>query len=85
MVKGLQKEKQQRRQVVHKAGDLSGLLEDLGPGQKLNDKFVLADILPVEYGGSNGSLEELTSYWRQEVEGASEWLTLQVHCTAALQ
>jgi len=36
LVKGLQKEKMQRRQVVHPQGDYSGLVEDLGKGLFFN-------------------------------------------------
>ena len=32
LVKGLQKEKMQRRQTIHPQGDLTGLHEDLGTG-----------------------------------------------------
>merc|ERR1712012_599675 len=67
LVKGLQKEKMQRRQVVHPQGDYSGLVEDLGK-----------DILPVEYGGTNGSVEDLAQFWRKEVEASAEWLKTQV-------
>jgi len=66
LVKGLQKEKMQRRQVVHPQGDYSGLVEDLGK-----------DILPVEYGGTNGSVEDLAQFWKKEVEASAEWLTTQ--------
>jgi len=66
LVKGLQKEKIQRRYVVHPQGDYSGLVEDLGK-----------DILPVEYGGTNGCLDELTKFWKKEVEASQDWLKIQ--------
>jgi len=66
LVKGLQKEKMQRRQVVHPQGDYTSLLEDLGE-----------DILPMEYGGTNGCLEELAKFWKKEVEASQDWLKLQ--------
>lgn len=48
IVKGLMKKKMQERLVVHPKGDYSKLVEDLG-----------ADILPKEYGGTNGTLKDL--------------------------
>jgi len=66
MVKGLQKEKMKRRQVMHPAGDMSGLVEDLG-----------TEILPKEYGGTNGSVEELKVYWKRQVESQRDWLLEQ--------
>jgi len=66
LVKGLQKEKMQRRQVVHPQGDYSGLVDDLGK-----------EILPTEYGGTNGCLDELTKFWKREVEASHDWLKLQ--------
>jgi len=66
LVKGLQKEKMQRRQVIHPQGDYTGLVEELGK-----------DILPTEYGGTNGCLDDLTKFWKAEVEASQEWLKLQ--------
>jgi len=66
MVKGLQKEKMQRRQVVHPQGDYIGLVDDLGK-----------EILPTEYGGTNGCLDDLTKFWKREVEASHDWLKLQ--------
>ena len=57
MIQGMQKQKMRERTHVHKAGDLSKLHEDVG-----------LDILPVEYGGTNGTIEELTRYWKRRVE-----------------
>lgn len=56
LVQGMQKEKMRARTRVHLAGDLTALQEDLG-----------TDILPAEYGGTNGTLAELTDYWKAEV------------------
>merc|ERR1712037_626134 len=53
IIQGMQKEKMRQRTKVHKAGDLSALHEDVG-----------TEILPVEYGGTNGTLAELTAYWK---------------------
>jgi len=53
---GSKKKKMQERTVVHKAGDLTKLHEDLG-----------TEILPADYGGSNGTIAELKEYWKTEV------------------
>ena len=66
MVRGLQDEKMRNRQTVHKAGDLTKLHEDIG-----------REILPIEYGGTNGTLEELRVYWKNEVERNRDWLIEQ--------
>merc|ERR550519_1778682 len=66
MVRGLQKEKQRSRQVMHVPGQVDKLVEDLGE-----------DVLPKEYGGNNGTLEELKLYWKEQVEGQREWLLRQ--------
>jgi len=63
MVKSLQEEKMRNRNTVHKTGDLSKLHEDLGK-----------EILPTEYGGTNGTIEELKTYWKKEVEANRDWL-----------
>ncbi len=47
LFKGLMKKKVQERMRVHPRGDLTGLVEDLG-----------TDILPEDYGGTNGTLEQ---------------------------
>ena len=54
-------QKMRDRSLVHKTGDLSRLQEDVG-----------LDILPQEYGGSNGTIEELTNYWKKRVEDSKE-------------
>ena len=36
------------------------------------------DILPAEYGGTNGCLDDLTKFWKREVEASHDWLKLQV-------
>ena len=38
----------------------------------------VTDILPTEYGGTNGCLDDLTKFWKAEVEASQEWLKLQV-------
>ncbi|KMQ97144.1 alpha-tocopherol transfer protein [Lasius niger] len=37
-------------------------------------KDMPANILPVEYGGSDGTIQELTEYWKKVVEENREWL-----------
>ncbi|XP_004929250.1 alpha-tocopherol transfer protein-like isoform X2 [Bombyx mori] len=37
-------------------------------------KYIPKDILPVEYGGSGGSIEEIIDYWRKKVKEYSDWL-----------
>ena len=32
----------------------------------------------MEYGGTNGSVEDLAQFWKKEVEASAEWLTTQV-------
>ena len=66
MFESFQKEKMRKRNHVHAKGDLSKMQEDLG-----------LDILPKEYGGTNGTVEELTKYWIEEVDRNREWLIEQ--------
>eukprot|EP00092_Neocalanus_flemingeri_P023117 GFUD01025065.1.p1 GENE.GFUD01025065.1~~GFUD01025065.1.p1 ORF type:complete len:185 (-),score=61.12 GFUD01025065.1:187-702(-) len=66
MVEGFQKEKMKKRNHVHPKGDMSKMQEDLG-----------LDILPKEYGGTNGTVEELTNYWLGEIEKNRDWLIEQ--------
>ena len=32
----------------------------------------------MEYGGTNGSVEDLAQFWKKEVEASVEWLKTQV-------
>jgi len=57
MIQSMQKQKMRDRTQVHKTGDLTKLHEDVG-----------LDILPIEYGGTNGTIEDLTKYWKKKVE-----------------
>jgi len=66
LVQSLQKEKMRERNIVHKAGDFSKLLEDLGP-----------EVLPREFGGESCTIAELTEYWKHEVESQGEWFREQ--------
>ena len=63
MYQRLKKQKMRERSHVHKVGDLSKLHEDVG-----------LDILPVEYGGKNGTIEELTEYWKKKAEDNKDFL-----------
>ncbi|XP_071627547.1 retinol-binding protein pinta-like [Temnothorax longispinosus] len=38
-------------------------------------KDIPAEILPVEYGGNDGTIQELTEYWKKLIEENSGWLT----------
>ena len=62
-VTALQDEKMRGRNVVHKPGDLTKLHEAVG-----------REILPIEYGGTNGTLVGVTAYWKNEVEQHRDWL-----------
>jgi len=66
LVKSLQKEKMRQRMVVHKVGDLTMLQDMLGK-----------EVLPKEYGGSSYSREDLTRFWKDEVERRRTWLMEQ--------
>jgi len=47
---------------VHPIGKNQGLVEDLG-----------AEVLPVEYGGTGGSLAEITEFWLTEAVKQKDW------------
>jgi len=66
MFEGFQKEKMRQRNHVHPKGDLSKMQEDVG-----------LDILPKEYGGTNGTIDELTDYWMKRMEEKRDWLMEQ--------
>jgi len=66
MFEGFQKEKMKARNHVHPKGDLSKMQEDVG-----------LDILPKEYGGTNGTIAELTDYWVKQMDDKREWLIEQ--------
>ena len=66
MVQNFQKQKMKERNHVHPMGDLSAMQADIG-----------MDVLPKEYGGTNGSLEELTLYWAEMTEAKRDWLMEQ--------
>jgi hypothetical protein len=66
MFEGFQKEKMRQRNHVHPKGDLSMMQEDVG-----------LEILPKEYGGTNGTIAELTDYWMKKMEEKRDWLIEQ--------
>ncbi|XP_011704762.1 PREDICTED: alpha-tocopherol transfer protein-like [Wasmannia auropunctata] len=37
-------------------------------------KDVPADILPIEYGGTDGTIQELTDYWKRLAEENHDWI-----------
>ncbi|XP_011704760.1 PREDICTED: alpha-tocopherol transfer protein-like [Wasmannia auropunctata] len=37
-------------------------------------KDIPADVLPIEYGGTGGTLQELTAYWKKLIEENHDWL-----------
>ena len=59
-------EKEREKIIVHKSGDLTKLHEAVG-----------RDNLPLEYGGTNGTVEDLIAYWKHEVEQHKDWLIEQ--------
>ncbi|GJQ86157.1 hypothetical protein Trydic_g13437 [Trypoxylus dichotomus] len=62
MIKPFMKEKMQKRLVVH-------------PSAKLEEmyKFIPKHVLPSEYGGDAGPIQDLIDYWKEKVESYSEW------------
>lgn len=66
MVNSLQKDKMKQRSMLHPKGDYSALHESVGK-----------DVLPEEYGGTNGTVAELTDYWVKTMEANKEWLMEQ--------
>ncbi|XP_042874965.1 alpha-tocopherol transfer protein-like isoform X2 [Penaeus japonicus] len=60
--KSFMKEKMKKRIHIH-GSDLESL-----------HKEVPKEILPVEYGGTNGTIEEIKNYWLQRVDARRDWL-----------
>jgi len=60
--KGFMKEKMKKRLHFH-GSDLSSL-----------HKHVPPSMLPKEYGGTNGTVEEITQYWVKKVDERKQWL-----------
>jgi len=59
-------EKYKKMLKTHESGGYDDLKDVVGE-----------DILPVEYGGKNSSVAELTKFWTEEVSKHSEWLVHQ--------
>ncbi|KRT78512.1 CRAL-TRIO domain containing protein [Oryctes borbonicus] len=62
LVKSFLKEKLQKRIVFHTSDDMESIY-----------KYVPREILPKEYGGTDGTLQELTDYWKKKVEDYRDW------------
>ncbi|KAK3865838.1 hypothetical protein Pcinc_028582 [Petrolisthes cinctipes] len=60
--KSFMKEKMKRRVHIH-GSDMESLYKE-----------VPRDILPVEYGGTNGTIEEIKNHWLQRVDARRDWL-----------
>ncbi|XP_050697212.1 alpha-tocopherol transfer protein-like isoform X6 [Eriocheir sinensis] len=60
--KSFMKEKMKRRVHIH-GSDMESLYKE-----------VPRDILPVEYGGTNGTVEEIKNYWLQRLDARRDWL-----------
>ncbi|KAK4297110.1 hypothetical protein Pmani_030445 [Petrolisthes manimaculis] len=60
--KSFMKEKMKKRVHIH-GSDMESLYKE-----------VPRDILPVEYGGTNGTIEEIKNYWLQRVDARRDWL-----------
>ncbi|KAG7164345.1 Alpha-tocopherol transfer protein-like [Homarus americanus] len=60
--KTFMKEKMKRRTHFH-GSDLDSL-----------HKEVPKEVLPVEYGGTNGTIEDIKKYWLQRVDARRDWL-----------
>ncbi|XP_069978325.1 alpha-tocopherol transfer protein-like isoform X3 [Penaeus vannamei] len=60
--KSFMKEKMKKRIHIH-GSDLESL-----------HKEIPKEILPVEYGGTNGTIEEIKNYWIQRVDARRDWL-----------
>nr|XP_045595422.1 alpha-tocopherol transfer protein-like isoform X4 [Procambarus clarkii] len=60
--KSFMKEKMKKRVHLH-GNDLESL-----------HRQVPKEVLPVEYGGTNGTVEEITKYWLERVDARRDWL-----------
>lgn len=54
--------KLKKRVHVHGGSDLSSLHKKISP-----------DVLPIEYGGTNGKIQDLIDHWKTEVTNARDW------------
>lgn len=60
--KGFMKEKMKKRINIH-GSDLSSLHKHIPPS-----------MLPKEYGGTNGTIDDITRHWLKKVEARKQWL-----------
>nr|XP_018910063.1 PREDICTED: alpha-tocopherol transfer protein-like isoform X1 [Bemisia tabaci] len=47
------------------------------PGSDTIDEFVPKDLLPKEYGGNTGSVDELKEIWVKKIKEQAEWLAIE--------
>lgn len=66
MMQGFQKEKMRKRNKVHLKGNFSELYEDIGQ-----------EVMPEEYGGKNGTLEDIQKGWTARVMMNKDWFKEQ--------
>ncbi|GJQ86155.1 hypothetical protein Trydic_g13435 [Trypoxylus dichotomus] len=62
MIKPFMNEKMQKRLVVHPSAKIEEMYE-----------FIPKRVLPSEYGGDAGPIQDLIDYWKKKVESYSEW------------
>jgi len=62
MMQGFLTEKMRKRNQVHQKGDYLKLYEDIGE-----------EVLPEEYGGSNGSIKDIQKNWMKRVLANKAW------------
>lgn len=62
LFKSFLKEKLQKRIMFHTSDDMESIYQ-----------YVPREILPKEYGGTDGTLQELTDYWKKKVEDYRDW------------
>jgi len=68
MFQQFQKEKMKQRNKIHKRGDYSELVAEMGE-----------DVLPVEYGGNNGTCQEIHEEWVDRVVKNKDWFKQQIN------
>ncbi|KAK9730723.1 CRAL/TRIO domain [Popillia japonica] len=62
MVKPFMKEKMLKRVIVHRKSDEASLR-----------KKIPKEILPTEYGGDAGPIQDMIDHWKKKIESYSEW------------
>jgi len=66
MMQGFLNEKMKKRNQVHQKGDYAKLYESIGQ-----------EVLPEEYGGSNGSIDDIQKSWVKRVLANKDWFAEQ--------